>query len=128
MFCVAVLMFVIWLLVRGTDYPPHALFSTASVLATVCPYALELAASTALMVGIGRAANNHILIRNMVVFRQMRKVGVVVLDRTGMLTEGHPMVSGWLWVQVQEEHFRNILLAVELKSGYPPAEATVSSL
>ena len=58
----------------------------------------------------------------------MRKVDVVVLDKTGTLTEGHPTVSGWLWAQVQEEHFKNVLLAAELKSEHPLAGAIVSSL
>ena len=80
------------------------------------------------MVGIGKAASNHILIKDAVALEQMRKVDVVVLDKTGTLTEGHPTVSGWLWAQVQEEHFKNVLLAAELKSEHPLAGAIVSSL
>ena len=81
--CIAVLTFVIWLLVGGTDYFSHALLSAVSVLVIACPCALGLATPTALMVGIGKAASNHILIKDAVALEQMRKVDVVVLDKTG---------------------------------------------
>lgn len=81
--CIAVLTFVIWLLVGGTDYFSHALLSAVSVLVIACPCALGLATPTALMVGIGKAASNHILIKDAVALEQMRKVDVVVLDKPG---------------------------------------------
>lgn len=58
----------------------------------------------------------------------MRKVDVVVLDKTGTLTEGHPTATGWLWAQPQEEHFKDVLLAAELKSEHPLAGAIVAVL
>lgn len=58
------------------------------------------------MVGIGKAASQHILIKDAVALEQMRKVDVVVLDKTGTLTEGHPTATGWLWAQSQEPHFK----------------------
>ena len=58
----------------------------------------------------------------------MRKVDVVVLDKTGTLTEGHPTATGWLWAQSQEPHFKDVLLAAEMKSEHPLAGAIVSAL
>ena len=80
------------------------------------------------MVGIGKAADHHILIKDAVALEQMRKVNVVVLDKTGTLTEGHPTVAGWLWAQPQEGHYKDILLAAELKSEHPLAGAIVTAL
>ena len=80
------------------------------------------------MVGIGKAAGQHILIKDAVALEQMRKVDVVVLDKTGTLTEGHPTATGWLWAQPQEEHFKDVLLAAELKSEHPLAGAIVAVL
>ena len=102
--------------------------SAVSVLVIACPCALGLATPTALMVGIGKAAGQHILIKDAVALEQMRKVNVVVLDKTGTLTEGHPTATGWLWAQPQEPHFKNVLLAAELKSEHPLAGAIVAAL
>ncbi|MEG0455004.1 MAG: heavy metal translocating P-type ATPase, partial [Bacteroides sp.] len=87
-----------------------------------------LATPTALMVGIGKAASQHILIKDAVALEQMRKVNVVVLDKTGTLTEGKPTVAGWLWAGAQEVHYTSVLLAAELKSEHPLAGAIVQSL
>ena len=125
---IAVLTFVLWMGIGGTEYFSYAMLSAVSVLVIACPCALGLATPTALMVGIGKAASQHILIKDAVALEQMRKVNVVVLDKTGTLTEGHPTVSGWLWAQTQEECFKNVLLAAELKSEHPLAGAIVASL
>lgn len=124
----SVLTFIIWMVFGGVDMLSHAMLSAVSVLVIACPCALGLATPTALMVGIGRAANNHILIKDAVALEQMRKVNAVVLDKTGTLTEGHPTVTGWLWAQPQEVHYKNILLAAELKSEHPLAGAIVTAL
>lgn len=125
---IAVLTFVLWMVIGGTEDFSYAMLSAVSVLVIACPCALGLATPTALMVGIGKAASQHILIKDAVALEQMRKVNVVVLDKTGTLTEGHPTVTGWLWAQTQEECFKNVLLAAELKSEHPLAEAIVTSL
>ncbi|NDV64502.1 heavy metal translocating P-type ATPase [Bacteroides sp. 224] len=124
----AILTFVIWLTVGGTGYLSHALLSAVSVLVIACPCALGLATPTALMVGIGKAADYHILVKDAVALEQMRRVNVVVLDKTGTLTEGHPTVTSILWNSTQEDHFKPVLLAAELKSEHPLAEAIVTAL
>ena len=124
----SVLTFFIWMFFGGVDMLSHAMLSAVSVLVIACPCALGLATPTALMIGIGKAADHHILIKDAVALEQMRKVNVVVLDKTGTLTEGHPTVAGWLWAQPQEGHYKDILLAAELKSEHPLAGAIVTAL
>lgn len=125
---IAVVTFVLWMVIGGVDYFSHAMLSAVSVLVIACPCALGLATPTALMVGIGRAASQHILIKDAVALEQMRKVNVVVLDKTGTLTEGHPTVAGWLWARAEEQHYADVLLAAELKSEHPLAGAIVTAL
>lgn len=125
---ISILTFIIWMLIGGTDYFSYAILSSVSVLVIACPCALGLATPTALMVGIGRAASLHILIKDAVALEQMRKVNAVVLDKTGTLTEGKPAVSGWLWACPQDDVLKKILLAAELKSEHPLANAIVSDL
>lgn len=125
---IAVLTFVLWMVIGGSDYLSYGILSAVSVLVIACPCALGLATPTALMVGIGKAASQHILIKDAVALEQMRKVDVVVLDKTGTLTEGHPTATGWLWAQAQETSFKNVLLAAEMKSEHPLAGAIVSAL
>ncbi|WP_071146371.1 heavy metal translocating P-type ATPase [Bacteroides ihuae] len=125
---ISVLTFILWLLIAGPDYFSHAILSAVSVLVIACPCALGLATPTALMVGIGKAADYHILIKDALALEQMRKVNVVVLDKTGTLTEGHPTVSTMLWERTEDEHYKNVLLAAELKSEHPLAEAIVTIL
>ena len=125
---IAVATFVLWMLIGGSEYMSHGILSAVSVLVIACPCALGLATPTALMVGIGKAADLHILIKDAVALEQMRKVDVVVLDKTGTLTEGHPIATGWLWAQAQEADYKNVLLAAEMKSEHPLANAIVSAL
>ena len=118
---IAILTFVLWVTIGGSEYISYGILSAVSVLVIACPCALGLATPTALMVGIGKAASQHILIKDAVALEQMRKVDVVVLDKTGTLTEGHPTATGWLWAQSQEPHFKDVLLAAEMKSEHPLA-------
>ena len=125
---IAILTFIVWMIVSGVDDFSYAMLSAVSVLVIACPCALGLATPTALMVGIGKGAEAHILIKDAVALEQMRKVDTVVLDKTGTVTEGRPTVTGWLhdagWVN---EH-KGILYAAELKSEHPLALAIVEEL
>ena len=125
---IAILTFILWIVIGGSEYISYGILSAVSVLVIACPCALGLATPTALMVGIGKAASQHILIKDAVALEQMRKVDVVVLDKTGTLTEGHPTATGWLWAQPQEMHFKDVLLAAEMKSEHPLAGAIVAAL
>lgn len=125
---IAVLTFAVWMIFGGMDYFSHALLSAVSVLVIACPCALGLATPTALMVGIGKGASNHILIKDAVALEQMRKVDTVILDKTGTLTEGHPTASGWLWAKAEYDVYKPVLYAAELKSEHPLAEAIVEAM
>lgn len=125
---IAVLTFIFWVVIGGSDYVSYGVMSAVSVLVIACPCALGLATPTALMVGIGKAANRHILIKDAVALEQMRKIDVVVLDKTGTLTEGYPKVTGWIWSKQQDEYSKKVLLAAELKSEHPLASAIVTVL
>ena len=83
---ISVLTFVIWLIAGGTDVLPQALLSAVAVLVIACPCAMGLATPTALMVGIGKAARQNILIKDATALEEIRKVDALVIDKTGTLT------------------------------------------
>lgn len=83
---VSVLTFVLWLLIGGEYVLPQALLSAISVLVIACPCAMGLATPTALMVGIGKAAQCGILVKDATAVEQMCKVDALVIDKTGTLT------------------------------------------
>ncbi len=118
----------LWLLIGGSAYVSHALLSAVSVLVIACPCALGLATPTALMVGIGKAAGKHILIKDAVALEQLRQIDMVVLDKTGTLTEGRPTTTDWLWSETGAEESKSVLLAAELKSEHPLAASIVDAL
>lgn len=82
----SLLTFVLWYAIGGSSQLPHAVMSAVSVLVIACPCALGLATPTALMVGIGKAARNNILIKDATALENMRRVDALVIDKTGTLT------------------------------------------
>ena len=106
----------------------HHAFSSVCFGYCPVPCALGLATPTALMVGIGKGAESHILIKDAVALEQMRKVDTVVLDKTGTVTEGRPVVTGWLHDAGWQNEHKGILYAAELKSEHPLALAIVEAL
>ena len=124
----SLLTFLIWMIAGGTHYLSYAVLSAVSVLVIACPCALGLATPTALMVGIGKGAEHHILIKDAVALERMRKVDCIVLDKTGTLTQGFPQVTDFMWLNKASKIEPSILLAAEMKSEHPLAEAIVRYL
>lgn len=124
----AVITFVVWMAIGGTAYFSHALLSAVSVLVIACPCALGLATPTALMVGIGKGAERHILIKDAFALENLCKINTIVLDKTGTLTEGVPAVTDAYWISGENQKALNILYEAEMKSEHPLASAIVSWL
>ena len=121
---IALIAFVAWNLLATDNGFTHGLLAMVTVLIIACPCALGLATPTAIMVGIGKGAENGILIKNAESLEVAKKVNAVVLDKTGTLTEGHPQVSDTAWLD-DDAKWKNILYSLEKMSEHPLAEASV---
>lgn len=84
--CLAVVTFLLWWIIGGNAALPQAILSAIAVLVIACPCAMGLATPTALMVGIGKAAQEKVLIKDATALERMRKVDAIVIDKTGTLT------------------------------------------
>ena len=91
--CVAVLTFVAWVVFGGFDCVPQGIISAVAVLVVACPCAMGLATPTALMVGIGKAAEKGILIKDATALEQLRQIDTMVVDKTGTITIPNPNVD-----------------------------------
>ncbi len=126
---IAVFTFVVWMIVGGELAFTHALLTSITVLVIACPCALGLATPTAIMVGIGKGAEYNILIKDAESLELLYKTTAMVLDKTGTITEGHPVVTGVLWKEgVDVDRLAPILMALESKSEHPLADAVVAYL
>ena len=83
---IAAITFAAWMIAGGREMLPQAIISAVTVLVIACPCAMGLATPTALMVGIGKAAEKHVLIKDATALERLRKVDVLVTDKTGTLT------------------------------------------
>jgi P-type Cu2+ transporter len=122
---IAILSFTVWMIFGGEDALTRALLAAVSVLVIACPCALGLATPTAIMVGIGKAAENGILIKDADSLESAHKVNAVVLDKTGTITAGKPAVTGIIWNVPESEQGKlsGILAALETQSEHPLADA-----
>ncbi|GAB4328500.1 MAG: heavy metal translocating P-type ATPase [Flammeovirgaceae bacterium] len=124
---IAVITFIAWMILGGENAFTYALLSSITVLVIACPCALGLATPTAIMVGIGKGAENNILIKDAESLELAHQVNVVVLDKTGTITEGKPQVTDIEWFD-NDAINKSILLGLESKSEHPLADAVVNYL
>ncbi len=118
---IAVIAFGVWMLAaRGMEF---SLSAAISVLVISCPCALGLATPVAIMVGTGRGARMGVLFKNAAALENLHKVDTVVLDKTGTLTTGKPVVTDVLPAEAEEAWLLSVAAALEEKSEHPFARA-----
>lgn len=121
---IAILTFILWIILGGESGLVHGLLAAITVLVIACPCALGLATPTAIMVGVGKGAEKGILIKNAESLELTKKVDAVILDKTGTITEGKPVITDEKWLDKQEEN-KAVLVGIEKQSEHPLADAVV---
>lgn len=121
---IAIVVFIIWYFVIGSTLL-FALTTLISILVVACPCALGLATPTAVTVGIGRAAEFGILIKNGDTLENAGKIDVALFDKTGTITEGKPQVDDIITYGISEEELLKVASGVEKNSNHPIAKAIV---
>jgi Cu2+-exporting ATPase len=119
---IALVAFAAWAWLGGADGLAHGLQAFVTVLIIACPCALGLATPTAIMVGIGKAAEQGILIKDAESLEAAKNIKAVVLDKTGTITEGKPTVASVLWANGDSRQ-APALRSLEAQSEHPLAEA-----
>lgn len=124
----ALVAFAAWNIFGGTNGFSYGLLAMITVLVIACPCALGLATPTAIMVGVGRGAENGILIKDAESLEKARKIDTVVLDKTGTLSEGRPTVVSAEWFGNESMELRSVLYTIEKNSSHPLAGAVCDFL
>ncbi|MBC7485873.1 MAG: heavy metal translocating P-type ATPase [Cytophagaceae bacterium] len=124
---ISILSFVVWMIFGGDNALTQALLAMVTVLVIACPCALGLATPTAIMVGVGKGAEQGILIKDAASLELAHKINVIILDKTGTITEGKPEVVDDYFISADPEN-KSVLLAIENHSEHPLAEAVVRKL
>ena len=125
---IAVLSLVVWMIFGGNQGFVYGLMAMVTVLVIACPCALGLATPTAIMVGIGKGAESGILIKDAKSLENAKNLDVVVLDKTGTITEGRPEVEYFFWSAESGPLHRDIFYSVEHHSEHPLAEAVTRAM
>ena len=123
---IALVTFIIWYFVGPSPAFTFALLNFIAVLIIACPCALGLATPTAIMVGTGKGAENGILIRSAEALERAHRINTVLLDKTGTLTQGKPLVTEIIATEFfSEEDVLRLAASAERRSEHPLAEAIV---
>jgi Cu2+-exporting ATPase len=124
---IAIVAFIVWNLFGHDNAFSQGLLALITVLVIACPCALGLATPTAIMVGVGKGAEKGILIKDAESLELAKKVNAIVLDKTGTITEGKPIVTNDFWVDATPL-LKQILFSIEKQSEHPLAEAVTKYL
>lgn len=124
---ISVLTFVIWAIFGPEPQYVYALVNAIAVLIIACPCALGLATPMSVMVGVGKGAQNGVLIKNARALEEMDDIDTLIIDKTGTITEGKPKVEKVEVVSTEEskEEIIKFIAAVNSQSEHPLAKATV---
>lgn len=135
---ISVVTLIAWMILGGENGFTRGLLAMVTVLVIACPCALGLATPTAIMVGVGKGAEKGILIKDAEALEAAQKINAVVLDKTGTITEGKPVVNELKWFlpfdklrmtePIQESKLESILYSIEKQSEHPLADAIVHHL
>ncbi|VAW67122.1 Lead, cadmium, zinc and mercury transporting ATPase; Copper-translocating P-type ATPase [hydrothermal vent metagenome] len=124
----SVITFLIWFNVGPAPSFTYALVAMMTVLIIACPCALGLATPISIMVGVGKAAESGILIRNGDALQQAGKLQVIVLDKTGTVTQGRPAVTNIKsYTDINEDECLRLAASLETSSEHPLAEAVINA-
>jgi len=124
---IAIAAFIAWNVFGGENAFTQGLLALITVLVIACPCALGLATPTAIMVGVGKGAEKGILIKDAESLELAKKVNAVILDKTGTITEGKPVVTNDFWTD-DNTVLKQILFSIEKQSEHPLAEAVITHL
>ena len=124
---ISLITFVVWAIWGPEPSYVFALVNAIAVLIIACPCALGLATPMSVMVGVGRGAQNGVLIKNAEALEKMNKVNTLIVDKTGTITEGKPTVEkvGSFGSGFSESDVLNYIVSLNTNSEHPLAEATV---
>ncbi|MGV3588362.1 MAG: heavy metal translocating P-type ATPase [Adhaeribacter sp.] len=127
---IALISFAAWYILAGENNLTYALQAMITVLIIACPCALGLATPTAIMVAVGKGAENGILIKDAQSLETAHKATAIVLDKTGTLTKGQPEAQEISWAQpdLDQAQIKSIVLAMEKQSEHPLADAIIRKL
>ncbi|MGI9449671.1 MAG: copper-translocating P-type ATPase, partial [Geminicoccaceae bacterium] len=125
---IAVVAFIVWSLIGPLPSMAYALIAAVSVLMIACPCALGLATPMSIMVGVGRGAENGVLIKNAEALERFASVDTLLLDKTGTLTEGRPSVEQIVTFDgLLENDLLYFAASLERASEHPLAEAIIDA-
>ncbi len=124
---IAILTLIVWVVAGGENGFTHGILSMITVLVIACPCALGLATPTAIIAGVGKGAENGILIKDAESLETIHKLNAIVFDKTGTITEGLPDVVDIAWKDnADTSMLSSVLYSMELQSEHPFADAITS--